>query len=90
MDFFDNILSTDKRILRQFLLFTLIFFGFLWISNMQNKTFLQNEPENIKIIPYNNIDARIQVVMDNKFGSLSMEGRKNNHRQLKKIKAMVR
>ena len=89
MDFVDNLLFTDKRILRQFLLFTLIFFGFLWITNIQQKTFLQHEPDNIKIIPYNNIDARIQVVMDNKFSSSSMEGRKNNHRQLKKIQALV-
>ena len=89
MDFVDNLLFTDKRILRQFLLFILIFFGFLWITNIQQKTFLQHEPDNIKIIPYNNIDARIQVVMNNKFSSSSMEGRKNNHRQLKKIKALV-
>ena len=89
MDFVDNLLFTDKRILRQFLLFTIIFFGFLWITNIQHKTFLQHEPDNIKIIPYNNIDARIQVVMDNKFSSSSMERRKNNHRQLKKIQALV-
>ena len=61
----------------------------VWITNIQQKTFLQYEPDNIKIIPYNNIDARIQVVMDNKFSSSSMEGRKNNHRQLKKIQALV-